>query len=130
MKKKVLLCDDDIDFAKLLTLYLTKANFQVQVAVDGMQVMQMVRKFKPDCIVLDVNMPGGNAYETIRRLNQSSYALAIPIILMSGADPDFSRLDEFHQTHFLKKPFESRLLVEEINKLVVTETDTEEKTVG
>ena len=129
IKKRVLLCDDDIDFAKLLILRLTKANFQVQLAVDGLQVMQMVRRFKPDCIVLDVNMPGGKAYETIRRLDQSVYAVAIPVILMSGEQPDFSKLNEFHQTHFLKKPFAFDRLIEEIKKLTRAETGAEEEKV-
>ena len=120
-KKRVLICDDDRDFAKLLTMRLAKSGFEVSLAADGVQVMQLARKQKPDCIVLDMNMPAGNAYTTTRKLEQNAYTVAIPIILMSGQNPDFNQLNESYQSHFLKKPFDVNKLINMINQL--TESD-------
>lgn len=121
-KKRVLICDDDRDFAKLLTMRLAKSGFEVILAADGVQVMQLARKKRPDCIVLDIYMPAGNAYATTRQLEQNSYTVAIPIILMSGQNVDFNQLHESYQNRFLKKPFDVNKLIDMIHQ--VTESDT------
>ena len=124
-KKKILICDDDRDFAKLLIMRLNK-DFEIEVAVDGLQVMQTARKIKPDCIVLDIHMPGGTAYDIIKKLEDNSHTLTIPIILMSGTEPDFSRLNEFHQKNFIKKPFHVSRLIDLIRQLTGEETTEDE----
>jgi DNA-binding response OmpR family regulator len=122
-KKKVLICDDDMDFNKILVLRLAKNNYEVKIAVDGSQVMSHARKWQPDCIVLDVNMPGGNAYQTLRLLEQNPNTLAIPIVLISGQSPDFSRISEIHQSNFIKKPFATTLLIEKIENLLSSNSE-------
>lgn len=124
-KKKILICDDDRDFIKLLAIRLSK-DFEIEVAVDGVQVMQNARKIKPDCIVLDIRMPGGNGYETAKRLRENSHTLTIPIILISGTDPDFSKFTEFDQKNFLRKPFDVNKLVSLIRQLTNTEENVEQ----
>ena len=116
MPKKILICDDDKDFAKLLMLHLDKSGFDVALAVDGIQVMSFARKNKPD-----MHMPGGTAYTTVKQLEENVFTLTIPIILMSGETPDFGKLNEMYQNRFLKKPFAANKLIELINQ--VTQID-------
>lgn len=116
-KKKILVCDDDTDFAKLLLLRLNKASFETMLALDALQVVQMARKMKPDCIVMDIQMPGGDLHQTLRKLAQSGQTLTIPIILMSGRNPDMSLLSEYQKMNFLPKPFEVSELIRRIQQL-------------
>ena len=120
-KKKILICEDDRDFARVLLIRLTHAGFEVGLAVDSLQVMQMARKNAPDCIVLDLNMPGGRGPEIVRRLEDNAQTAATPVILMSGKDPDLSLFSEFYHDRFIKKPFEVTLLIDMINQLLQTD---------
>ena len=116
-KKRILVCDDDSDFAKLLLLRLNKANFETNLALDALQVVQLARKLKPDCIVMDIQMPGGDLQQTLRKLAQSGQTLVIPIILMSGRNPDMSLLSEYQKMNFLPKPFEVSDLIHRIHQV-------------
>ena len=125
IKKKVLICDDDRDFGKLLVMRLSNAGFDVRIALDAFQVLQMARKEKPDCIVLDVNMPGGNVEGTLKKLEQNAQTLTIPVVLMSGQKPDWTKLGELHEANFLKKPFDANELIKTIYRLTGTTENAE-----
>ncbi|PAC24790.1 response regulator [Flectobacillus sp. BAB-3569] len=54
---KILLVDDDPDIIELLEYNLTKEGFDTASATDGLQALEVAKKFKPDLILLDVMMP-------------------------------------------------------------------------
>ena len=61
-KKRVLVVDDEPDFADLVKQYLEQAGFEVEVAYDGVQGLDKVKATPPDAIVLDVMMPEKDGY--------------------------------------------------------------------
>ncbi|MCP5066981.1 MAG: response regulator [bacterium] len=84
MKKKVLVVDDDIDFLRLIRVWLSKAGYEVAVAVDGLSAISTARKETPDLIVLDVGMPAGGGATTLERMRNLVPLAGIPIVILTG----------------------------------------------
>jgi two-component system, cell cycle response regulator len=92
-EKKVLLVDDDKDLLMGMNLSLRKQGYSVVVAQDSISAVSIARKERPDLIVLDIGLPGGDGFVLIKRF-QSLYDLAtVPIIVVS-ARPAVPNRDE------------------------------------
>jgi DNA-binding response OmpR family regulator len=81
----ILVVDDEPQIRDLLRKFLSARDFQVRVASDGQQALALVDQESPDIIVLDVNMPGMNGIEVLKRLRAKNYAGGV-IILTSSQD--------------------------------------------
>jgi two-component system KDP operon response regulator KdpE len=85
-EKKILLIDDDKDVVHALNVRLRSKGYQVAVAGDAIAAVSTARKEKPDLIVLDIGLPGGDGFVVMQRL-KSLYDLALtPIIVVSARD--------------------------------------------
>jgi OmpR family response regulator RpaB len=77
----ILVADDDEKIVKLLSLILSEEGWNVLIARDGAEVIQMTDKYSPDLLVLDIVMPKMDGFEVCRQLRQRS---RIPIIALSA----------------------------------------------
>lgn len=85
-EKKILLIDDDKDVVHALNVRLKSKGYQVAVAGDAIAAISAARREKPDLIVLDIGLPGGDGFLVIQRL-KSLYEFALtPIIVVSARD--------------------------------------------
>ena len=64
----ILVVDDDPNISRLEQLYLEKENYEVQVAADGNQAIEMFSKLPPDLVLLDVMLPGADGYEVLKTI--------------------------------------------------------------
>lgn len=84
--KKILLIDDDKDVVHALNVRLRSQGYQVAVAGDAIAAVSTARREKPDLIVLDIGLPGGDGFLVMARL-KSLYDFALtPIIVVSARD--------------------------------------------
>jgi DNA-binding response OmpR family regulator len=81
----ILVVDDEPPIRDLLRKFLSARDYQVRVAADGQQALALVDQKSPDLIVLDVNMPGMNGVEVLKRLRAKNYAGGV-IFLTSSQD--------------------------------------------
>ena len=85
-EKKILLIDDDKDVVLALNVRLKSKGYQVAAAVDAVSAISTARKEKPDLIVLDIGLPGGDGFIVMERL-KALYDFALtPIIVLSAKD--------------------------------------------
>ena len=77
----ILFVDDDKDFLEINARYFTKEGYKVNTLSKPENASLFIKNFQPDCIVLDVMMPGLNGFELCKRIRSFS---AIPIIFLSG----------------------------------------------
>lgn len=83
--KKVLLIDDDADVRRIGSMSLRKlGGFEVLLAGSGAEGLITAEQSRPDLILLDVVMPGLDGIVTISELKKSSFAKAIPVILLTS----------------------------------------------
>ncbi len=79
----ILVIDDDEIILELLQEDLSTLGYAVAVASNGQEGLELVRKLKPDCILLDVNMPGQDGWQVLTTLKNDSALATIPVIMMS-----------------------------------------------
>ena len=80
--KRILVVDDEPDFASLVQGNLEKEGFQVEVAYNGVEGLEKVQANPPDAIVLDVMMPEKDGYKLCAELKGDDKYCEIPIVLL------------------------------------------------
>lgn len=83
-KKKVLVVDDEPDFVAVVQSNLEKEGFEVDVAYNGVEGLEKVKTFQPDCIVLDVMMPEMDGFEVCKELKKNEAFSDIPIVMLTA----------------------------------------------
>ena len=83
-KKRILVVDDEPDFASIVQGNLEKEGFEVDVAYNGVEGIEKVKADAPDAIVLDVMMPEKDGYEVCKELKADEKYADIPIILLTA----------------------------------------------
>jgi CheY-like chemotaxis protein len=90
---RVLVIDDDPDLVTLLTRGLqVLGHYDVIAATDGAKGLERVDEVRPDCIVVDVRMPGINGYQFVRALRGDAATESIPIVMLSALIQDREQL--------------------------------------
>ena len=80
MKKKVLLVDDDPGVRRMLLRVLEEEDYDVVPAVNGLEALDLATNTAPDLVLLDLNLPVQNGWETFERLNTENPSLPVIII--------------------------------------------------
>ena len=83
-KKRILVVDDEPDFASIVQADLEREGYDVDVAYNGMEGLEKVRTSPPDAIVLDVMMPEMDGYEMCKALKDDNDYCDIPVILLTA----------------------------------------------
>ncbi len=84
MKKKILVADDSPYILEVVSMTLETLDFEVVLAKDGEEVLDQLKRERPDLIILDIMMPKKNGFEVCRELKQSPQYREIPIIILSA----------------------------------------------
>jgi len=120
MEKKILIVDDEVDLVDLVKLRLEANSYQVVVAYDGQAALGVVKKEKPDLIILDLMLPKLDGYKVCRMLKFDQKYKKIPIILFSAKaqDEDKTIGEEVGADAYVVKPFEPKVLLAKIKELL------------
>lgn len=115
--KQVLVVDDDQDIRELLAQYLTKNNFDVITAGDGIEMDRLLESHQPDLIILDIMLPGDDGFTLCQRIRQSSN---VPIIMLTANSDEMDRVLglEIGADDYIAKPFSPRELLARIKALL------------
>lgn len=85
-REKILIADDERDFAKLLAFDLVKRGYDVVTASDGEEVLIKAKAEQPALILFDIKMPKMDGYSLVRSLRKDPDLAGIPLIVLSGFD--------------------------------------------
>ena len=85
--EKILLVDDDQDFAQLLEFDLRKKGYQVVRAGNGEEGLEKVKSENPGLIILDIKMPKMDGYTFVRRIKKEPESKNIPVIVLTSYEP-------------------------------------------
>src|ERR1700749_2332782 len=106
MNKKVVSLDDDIDILQICTIVLKKKGFDVQTLNNSNQVINEVRTYHPDVILMDNWIPGPGGIEATRLLKQDRQTHDIPVIFFSANSNVTQLARDAKADYFLQKPFD------------------------
>ena len=114
---RVLVVDDEAPIRDLVREYLSAAGMQVALANDGYSGLESAHDRRPDVIVLDVNLPGLDGFEVLRRLRTFSDAY---VIMLTARAEEIDRIVglAIGADDYLVKPFSPRELVARVKALL------------
>jgi two-component system, OmpR family, response regulator RpaB len=116
-KKKILIVDDEAMIRRILSTRLTMVGYEVAVACDGVEALEVFAQEKPDLVVLDVMMPKLNGLEVCQELRKTT---GIPIIMLTALGDVADRITglQMGADDYLPKPFSPKELEERINVIL------------
>jgi DNA-binding response OmpR family regulator len=116
-KQKILIVDDDVNIAELISLYLTKECFDTLIVNDGEAAIKEFAAYKPNLILLDLMLPGIDGYEVCREIRKTS---SVPIIMLSAKGEIFDKVLglELGADDYIIKPFDSKELVARVRAVL------------
>ncbi len=121
----VLLAEDNEANIDTLSTYLHAMGYQITVARDGAEAIQRTRERLPDVILMDIQMPGMDGLEAIRRIRADADIARVPIIALTAlAMPgDRERCLEVGADEYLPKPISLKNLIKVIKAQLHTQKD-------
>lgn len=114
---RVLVVDDEARMIDFIRMNLQLEGFQVLEARNGIEALDMVRKYIPDLIILDVMMPQLDGFETLRMLREFSN---VPVIMLTakGEEDDKVHGLELGADDYVTKPFGARELMSRVKAVL------------
>ena len=124
-KKRILVVDDEPDFALLVQGNLQKEGFDVDVAYNGVEGLEKIKQNPPDAIVLDVMMPEKHGYEVCAELKQDDRYSDIAILMLTAVadhvtSTRYSHFDgmSMEADDYLPKPASAEEITDSIKSLL------------
>jgi len=115
----VLVVDDSVTVRKVTTRLLERQGYEVRTAKDGVDAMATLQDYKPDIVLLDIEMPRMDGFEVATQMRHSSTLKDIPIIMITSrtGDKHKERAMAIGVTDYMGKPFQEDKLLGAIIKL-------------
>lgn len=120
MPYKILICEDNEKNRRLMKDLLEYHGYEVYLAKNGEEGIEMAKKVKPVLILMDMQMPVLDGFEAIKRIRQDNEIKHIKIIgVTSFAMPtDKERVIQAGADYYIAKPIDTRALPEIIKKVI------------
>lgn len=118
--KKILLVDDDPNILLSLEFLMRKNGYDVLVARNGTEALELLNEAIPDLTVLDIMMPDVDGYEICRHIKSSEKLKAGKVIFLSAKsrESDIAKGYELGAELYITKPFSNKELVRKISELI------------
>ena len=116
-KQKILIVDDDLHIAELISLYMMKDGYETEEVYDGRAAVRAVESFQPDLILLDLMLPGMDGYQVCAEVRKNS---RVPIIMLTAKGEIFDKVLglELGADDYIVKPFDPKELVARVKAVL------------
>jgi len=84
MAKKILVVEDDQFLSKILKMKFEKIGYEILVAYDGLEALEMAKTKSPDLVLLDIMMPVKDGFSVLAEMKKDSKLSKIPVIIASN----------------------------------------------
>ncbi len=120
MANKILLADDSITIQKVVNLTFTDEGINVVTVGNGELALKKLGEEQFDLVLADIFMPGRNGYEVCEYVKANAETRDVPVILLVGAFEPFDKSEaaRVQADGHLTKPFESRILIETVKRML------------
>lgn len=121
MAKRILIVEDEELIAELLEKKLKKEGYEILVAKDGEEGLILIKKEKPDLILLDIVMPKMGGFEVMEEMQKDEELKKIPVIIISnsGQPVELERAQKLGARDWLiKTEFDPKEVIEKVVKQI------------
>lgn len=126
MGRKILLADDSVTIRKVVELSFMEEEYELAAVGDGRAALEKLEESAPDLVIADVHMGEVGGFEVCKE-SKKRYP-AVPVLMLVGTFEPFdpSDIEKHGADAFLKKPFDSQDLLNEVGRLVQDEAPVTE----
>ena len=119
-KPTILVVDDSVTVRKVTSRFLERQGFNVAVAKDGIDAIEILQDMTPDMILLDIEMPRMDGFEVATQVRHNSRLKQIPIIMITSrtGEKHRERALEIGVNDYMGKPFQEKELLDKMQKLL------------
>ena len=116
----VLVVDDDPAVREYVGDMLEMEGYDVRFAVDGPAALAAIADARPDCLVLDVMMPGMSGHDVLAHVRQADGGPALPVVMLTAAADEKQSWQAWNGgvDYFLAKPFDAEQLLRYLDDLL------------
>jgi DNA-binding response OmpR family regulator len=116
----LLIADDDEDILMLVQLRLSRSGYEVVVARDGEEALQLARERQPDLVVLDWMMPKASGLDVLRAMRADESVASIPVVLLTArvSESDIQEGIDAGADDYIAKPFSPQELAARIQTIL------------
>lgn len=113
----ILVVDDEVMIREVIREYGTLYNYKVLEAQDGLEALDVIRKNKVDCVILDIMLPNMDGFTTCKRLKEIA---DIPVIMLSARVSEEDKLLGFNMgiDDYVEKPFSPKVLMARVKVVI------------
>jgi DNA-binding response OmpR family regulator len=104
----VLVVDDDSNIREVLYNFLTLKGYEILLATNGEQALELTKYEMPKAVLLDVKMPGIDGMETCRRMRADEKTRFIPIIMITAYGASKTEANDAGADDIIHKPFDMK----------------------
>lgn len=117
MDRKILIVEDEVSISELLKYNLIKNGFHVNCVYDGLNIIENVKSFNSELVLLDLMLPEKDGFEICKELSENDSTKDIPIIILSSKSREFDKVLalELGADDYICKPFSINELIARIN---------------
>ena len=117
---RVLIVDDEPHIVLSLEFLLERAGYETAAAADGEEALAMVRRLRPDVVLLDIMMPNRNGYEVCQAIKTDPDLRTTPVIMLSAKGQEVEVLKglELGASSYVTKPFGNAEILEAIRAVI------------
>ncbi|RDY61948.1 response regulator transcription factor [Flagellimonas nanhaiensis] len=120
MKKKILIVDDEPNIVMSLEYAFKKKDFEVFIARDGTEALEIAEKQFPDVVLLDIMMPQMDGYATLQKIKENKDMQDTKVVFLSAKNKpaDVQKGLDLGADMYMTKPFSIKKIVTEISNLM------------
>ena len=115
-KPRVLIVEDEPNIVLSLEILLRRAGYETASTGDGEEAMELIRRTRPDVVLLDIMLPKQNGYEVCRSVKSEPTLSSIPIIMLTAKGQEVEMLKglELGASAYIAKPFGNAEVLEAV----------------
>lgn len=120
-KSKILIVEDEVDFAKMVKLRLESEGYEVTIAENPHIGTQEILKGDHELVILDLMMPEDEGFSVVRRMRRFPGRTATPVIVLTGKpiDHNVQRVaDSYGISEIYSKPYDADVFIKKVKSLL------------
>lgn len=120
MSKHVLLVEDELNILEAIRFLLSRDGWRVDTHSNGTDAAEVVRRIKPDLVVLDVMLPGKSGFDILGELREHAETADLPVLMLTarGQSRDREMAEKAGVSRFMTKPFSNTEVLTAVRDLL------------
>lgn len=120
MLQKILIVEDEVDIAALISFNLERAGYRVDMAHDGREGLEKILHEQPDLVILDLMLPGMDGYAILKEMQRDPRTHSTPVLMLTAKTQTDDRIRglESGADDYLTKPFSPKELLLRVQAII------------